>query len=77
MYWLSEFLDSTSLSHHIMNNDVARTIACFLACSWICGLLACTLWVGRAFIRENFVVLWPITVRGLCPLFAGRAPAEL
>jgi hypothetical protein len=35
------------------------------ALGWIVGLLACAVWVGRSFARENFKYLWPISVSAL------------
>jgi hypothetical protein len=36
-----------------------------LVCSllWMIGLLTCAVWVGHSFTKENFKVLWPISVR--------------
>ncbi len=54
------------MTKRILYNPVLSTVACFGALAWMCGLLACAIWVGRAFIQENFVILWPIKVRALC-----------
>jgi hypothetical protein len=68
LHGLCGFLASLSLTKRILHDPVLSTVACFSAIVWVCGLLACAIWVGRAFIRENFVVLWPIKVCAYCSL---------
>lgn len=74
--WLCQFLTSLSLTKRVLGNRTLSTVACFCGLGWICGLLACAFWVGRAFIRENFVVLWPIKVCGRGSGAGGRGGGQ-
>ena len=72
LHALCNFLASLSCIKRLLHDPVFSTVACFSAIVWVCGLLACAIWVGRAFVRESLVVLWPIKVCACCSLGAAH-----
>ena len=55
--------DSVDNTKYALRTDGLRVMALLAAMLWMLGLLACAAWVGWSFTRENFKVLWPISVR--------------
>ncbi len=48
----------------MLTTSALKLFALICALLWMVGLLACAVWVGHSFTRENFKYLWPISVGG-------------
>jgi hypothetical protein len=58
-------LTLTSVSFLAMTPRVKLIFFCG-ASVWVYSVLLCAFWVARAFLRQDFSVMWPIKVRALC-----------
>jgi hypothetical protein len=52
-------------THLVLTTSGLKLLALVCSLLWMIGLLTCAVWVGHSFTKENFKVLWPISVRDM------------
>lgn len=61
---LSVVLGGFSMSFiRALANPALKLTLYFVAVVWVCSVLTCAVWVGMAFLKENFGIIWPVKVR--------------